>query len=560
MLKQIFLPEFFKNKRIYSQTIVSYYLEEKKVSAVKVLATRTQTIIKKADTKNFNLNNKKEYKDEIINSIKEISSSFGSYDQAFISIPTGIVILKELEIPFIEEDKIRMVLDYEIEDQLPFSIKEATIDFTITSQNNVEKKSKLLVAAVRNKDVEEILDIYKQADIDITKITLDLFSIFNLYNNIPEYKNNNIPCAIVDIGSNSTRIALIEDNILKVTRVIPKGISTIEKNITDETNLPLNKIEENLKLFGFGQSGDEKYDKSFEKHVINFFNDIQFTLNSFSLKLNMQKPLGKLIFTGSYSGIKNLSNYAKNVLQITSEIFDCKKIFSNTHVINQIDKTEINWNEYITVLGSTLPMDKLLHFNLRKGSLVGDENRLIFKQIFAVVSLVILVIFSVITIGSIRIYTLLKQIKEVEQKESDKIYSIFSKETKLAKNLPFKQLISRSEKILNEKLEIWGPFENQKLKTLLILEELTKIIDKKKFDVTIDSVKIYEDEEIAKVDVEGLFKAKTDSSENWKYFPELENAFKMSEYLEFCDPNAMSDNAKVEEGKIIFKATLKLKE
>ncbi|MBU4269568.1 pilus assembly protein PilM, partial [Candidatus Dependentiae bacterium] len=482
--------------------------------------------------------------------------------QAFISIPTGIVILKELEIPFLEEDKIRMVLDYEIEDQLPFSIKEATIDFTITSQNNVEKKSKLLVAAVRNKDVEEILDIYKQADIDITKITLDLFSIFNLYNNIPEYKNNNIPCAIVDIGSNSTRIALIEDNILKVTRVIPKGISTIEKNITDETNLPLNKIEENLKLFGFGQSGDEKYDKSFEKHVINFFNDIQFTLNSFSLKLNMQKPLGKLIFTGSYSGIKNLSNYAKNVLQISSEIFDCKKIFSNSHVINQTDKTEINWNEYITVLGSTLPMDKLLHFNLKKGSLIGDENRLIFKQIFAVVSLVVLVFFSIITIGSIRIYTLLNQIKEFEQKESAKIYTIFSKETKLAKNLPFKQLISRSEKILNEKLEIWGPFENQKLKTLLILEELTKIIDKKKFDVTIDSVKIYEDEEIAKVDVEGLFKAKTGSTENWQYFPELENAFKMSEYLEFCDPNAMSDNAKVEEdkGKIRFKATLKLKE
>lgn len=558
MLKDIFFPEFFKNKRVYSQKILSFYLEDTSVSCIKLTANRNNTIITKTIKKNFQFLNKNTSSVKIAN-IKKIKKEMGNFDQAYITILSKLIIFKELELPFIDSNKIRMVLDYEIEPKLPFSIEEAILDFMIIYQDKIKKRTKLLVAVARIKDITEILEIYNEAGIDPTKITLDLFSIFNIYTKIPEYSKSKGSTAIVDIGESSSRIALIENNTIKITRVITKGIDNIINNIQKDTNLTLNEIKKNINKFGLSISNNEKYDKALQKNAIAFFNEIQFSLNSFSLQLNLNKAIGKILFTGSYSNLKKLTIFCKKLLQIKSEIFDSKKIFDNKQFINKTGNSNIDWNKFIVPLGTAITSEKLLNFNLRRKSLSQNKSNLIRKQLKMAISLTILIFGAIFVIGAMQTYKLSNKINLLEANETKKLLSIIPKNSRIPKKISFIALINKAKKAISEKLEVWGPFEDQKLKPLYILEQLTTIMDRKKFDVTTELLSISEENKRVKIELEGIFRSKT-GSDHFKYFAELEKRFEDSKVFELWNRQEGIESRLEEDRGIRFSAKLKLKE
>ena len=154
-------------------------------------------------------------------------SSFSKYDQIRFASSSSIVTFKELTLPFLDIDKIRMVIAYEVEPKLPFSIQESIVDFVITDQDSTEKKSQVLVAAARIQDMKEIFDICELASIDPECITVDLFALYGLYLQIPTYKNLAGASTLVDIGSTTTSIAFLLDGKMRLVRTIAKGLQTI---------------------------------------------------------------------------------------------------------------------------------------------------------------------------------------------------------------------------------------------------------------------------------------------------------------------------------------------
>ena len=558
MIKKIFLPEFFKQKRVYSQTILGFSIEGQDISCIKVISGRSQNIIKKVLKEKILTQNKKEYNYQASLVIKKIIQNMGDFDQIYISVSASKVVFKEIELPFLDTDKIRMILDYEIESKLPFSIQDSVIDFIVTKQLIEEKKSQILVGAIRNQDIIDILNIYKQANVEPTKITIDLFSIYSLYQQIPEYKNIKNASTIIDLRSSSTRIVLLQDGHIKLTRVIPKGINTIAQNIANETNESVETIKEKIKNFGFLTTGNAEYDKAMQKYAISFFHDIQFTLNSFTLKLNLDKAISKILFTGPYSEIKQLTIFCKNLLQIPCEIFKCEKIFSNSNFINKTKKQIDGWNQYMVALGTTSPSIETSNFNLQRKKFEPKITNLLAKQLITGIGLIIVIFLALFINGSIQIHKLSNQIKKIEKTETTKLLKILPKNFK-SKKISFKSLINQANRLISEKLEMWGPFEKQQIEPLLILQELTKIIDKRRFDVRIDSVSITEEEEKAKIEIDGFFRSKT-GSDHFTFFAKLVKRFEDSKVLELWDVREEIDSRPEEDKGIIFNAKLKLKE
>ena len=559
MIKKIFLPEFFKQKRVYSQTILGFSIEDSNISCIKVVSGRSQNIIKKVLKEKIPTQNKKEYNYQASLAIKKIIQNMGDFDQIYISVSASKVVFKEIELPFLDIDKIRMILDYEIESKLPFSIQDSVVDFIVTKQLVEEKKSQILVGAIRNQDIIDLLNIYKQASIEPTKITIDLFSIYSLYQQIPEYKEIKNASTIIDLRSTSTRIILLQDGHIKLTRVIPKGINTIAQNIANEINETVESIEEKIKNFGFSTTDNTEYDKVMQKYAISFFHDIQFTLNSFTLKLNLDKAISKILFTGPYSEIKQLTIFCKNLLQIPCEIFKCEKIFSNSNFINKTKKQIDDWNQYMVALGITSPSIETLNFNLQRKKFEPKITNLLAKQLITGIGLVIIIFLALFINGSIQIHKLSSKIKEIEKTETTKLLKIFPKDFRLPKKISFRSLINKANRLITDKLEMWGPFEKQQVEPLLILQELTKIIDKKRFDVRIDSVSITEEEEKAKIEMDGFFRAKT-GSDHFTFFAKLVKRFEDSKVLELWDKREEIDSRTEEDKGIIFNVKLKLKE
>ena len=298
MIKEIFLPEKTKTRRLISKRIIGIALHEDHVSASQVYATSSTTTIENLLIEPIQAGAPDRIIDRTGTAITKVLQKLSKYDQIRISIPSSIVTFKELTLPFIDLEKIKMVIEYEVEPQLPFSIHDAIIDFVVTSQNIEEKKSHVLIAAVQKKDFLEIVDMYEHIEIDPDAVTIDLFATYGLYLQIPEYKNIKNGSAIVDIGKHSTSVAFIMNGQLRLIRNIGKGIDTIVDHICKDNNRPKEEILDQLEKYGMQKADDPLFNQSAQKHVTHFLNDIQFTLNSFSLKLNFYDEISKILITG----------------------------------------------------------------------------------------------------------------------------------------------------------------------------------------------------------------------------------------------------------------------
>ncbi|MCK4650771.1 pilus assembly protein PilM [Candidatus Babeliales bacterium] len=558
MIKNIFLPEKIGNFRIYSQKILGIYVLEKSVTCAQVHVKRNKNIIEKLIEEKIEEGTPETYIERTAQTIQKILSKVDKYDLIRVCIPASLIVFKELEVPFKDTSKIRMILDYEIESMLPFPIEEAVVDFIITKQSGKNGPTKILAAAIRNSDLENILKIYHEAKIEPNHISIDLFAIYSLYQQIPEYKNIKNVSVIIDLGSNTTHIAFLQDGALRLTRIIPRGIQNIAQKISNDVNIHIEDIKKNILDNGL----QTKKDKVYEKHFISFFHDIQFTLNSFLLKLNISKGINKILFTGKYSYLKDLSKFCNNLFQISCEVFSCEKLFENQYFKNKVKTIQFaNWSPYLFALGTALPSSEQYYFDLRKKIFLYPYQKLIKKQLITSLIIIFIMFTTIVTGGYLQTKKLSNKIKKIEEKEIKKLKKVFPKEFRFRKKITLPWLIKEVENLIKERLEIWAPFEIKPLDTnmLVILQELTNIIDKRQFDVMVETVSIVEKKEIPKIEVVGFFRSKT-GSDHYTYFAELEKKFNESKILKPWDEKDGIEPSLVEDKGIRFTAILKLVE
>ena len=127
------------------------------------------------------------YNERAIAAIKLVSEKLDPYDVVYSSLSSSLAIFKELKLPFLTYDKIKMVVQYEIEPLLPFAANDAVIDFIIPKAHPQEGSSEILVAAVQNQHIVSHLQLFQAAGIDPEIIFIDLFVLYELYKKMPSY-------------------------------------------------------------------------------------------------------------------------------------------------------------------------------------------------------------------------------------------------------------------------------------------------------------------------------------------------------------------------------------
>lgn len=560
MLLEIFLPEKIGRKRILAKRILGIALQEQAVYITQVHAKRSSTVVEALYKQTIEPGTDETIETRTADAIKKAVAQVKKFDRIRIAIPASMVLFKELELPFIDHEKIRMVLDYEVESMLPFDLNDAVIDFIITKVNHEKKTSQLLVAAIRNQDLQSVLDLYHQAGIDPEEVTIDLLSLYGLYQQIPEYTKLPHATAIIDLGAYSTRIAFLDNGELRLTRSLQRGMMTVFKAISDDLGVSIEHVMLKLSTMGLLGHGDDVFTRSAQKHVINFLNDIQFTLNSFSLKLNFYDGVSKLLFFYNTEQIKDLMLFSTDTLQIPCEVFDGKKIFGNAAIKNKLKQKLDNWAPYSLSLGTSIPSVQQDLFNLRRKGFSFVYKDLLTKQLIAAAIGAFALILCVSVNGYLDIRSLEKEATKRELVEINRIKNsgIFTKNA-FPKKPVLQNLVRETQKLAQDKQSLWEPFVQSKIHPLEILLELTQIINKKQFDATINSVDfvIDKNKQMPIIEVSGYFKSKTGSDHFIHFTKEFENRFKDSILLKLIDD---IDTRQAEENGVKFTAKLTLHE
>ena len=463
MIKNILLPEKISGYYIFPERIIGFEIEKTQVNAIQVYISEKQKItIEKflqqpldvLDSENLT------HEEKITNSIKTILSKTDKYNSIHLTLPGYLVIFKELILPFIDLDKIRMVLDFEIESILPFDIQEAVTDFIVTGQDVKNKKTTILVAIARKKDIIELLAPFKNAGLEVKCVIVDIVGLYNIYQSLPQYKNIKEDVVIIDIEQSYTIMAYIQDNQLKIIRAFQQGTLNLAKKIASMTNIEKNKALEYLIRFGLESNDNKEYNDAVSKSLIELTDNMQFTLDSFKTQLPLFTEKKKIILTGQGSEINGLSEYLTNRLKIECEILNVNSLMQNKNIIIKEKKLP---NSFVLSLAAAAGNDLNTtnqDFNLLRKNLEIIDYSLLKKQV--ITSLILIFIIFVLLIGYNNIQTN-KIKKEINISRSQVVTALKNTfditDPATLKDLP--ALIQTANSKVSEEESIWFSFSLQ---------------------------------------------------------------------------------------------------
>jgi Tfp pilus assembly protein PilN len=93
-----------------------------------------------------------------------------------VSLPAVLFSCRNVQIPFSNPKKIRMVLPFEIEPSLPFPAEELAIDFSVIGPGTTPGQTEVLAAAIDKTRLASVLGALSAVNIDPERVTLSGFS------------------------------------------------------------------------------------------------------------------------------------------------------------------------------------------------------------------------------------------------------------------------------------------------------------------------------------------------------------------------------------------------
>ncbi len=127
-------------------------------------------------------------------------------------------IIREIIVPFTKDEHIRKTIHSEAEDHFQtFDIDDVQLEFYKLEE--LEDKSRVLIAAVKNNAIQERLNVLKEGGVDPISLDLDAAALFNAFALTPTFDPDR-STLLIDMGATSSKVLLVEKGQLKKIRSI----------------------------------------------------------------------------------------------------------------------------------------------------------------------------------------------------------------------------------------------------------------------------------------------------------------------------------------------------
>ncbi len=473
MIADIFLPEKIGSYYLLAKRIVGFDINKTHIYATQLFFSGNAIVAEKFLQEPIDTDASIPYAQRVSNTLKKLSTQLDNVDEIRTSISSSIALFKELTLPFTDRDSIELVLNFELEPLLPFSLANAFINFIITKKNPEAKQTTVLVAAVQKNYVIEQINYFTTAGLKPTAVTVDMFDVYGLYKAIPSYSQKKNGVVLIDISLYTTTLAYIIDGQLKLIRTLSKGTAQVAKIIGQELSIPNGDALEQVIRFGLENNDNPNYTKAAHKAYINFFQEIQFTLQSFISQLGTEYTITEIFLLGNGAEINQLPTSMTEILGIPCLLFDSNELLKY-HVLSLKNIQRIPHSHYIS-LSTAFKNPQTEDFNLADKELRSSSVAVMNWQLLTslVLTMVILIVLGINTFMQTKKFE-----HVVTSMEREIIVSLQERQLTDAKNLT--QALDDAQEKVSKEEEIWFAFSRQsRFSFLKALQELSTSIDKK---------------------------------------------------------------------------------
>ncbi|MFH2137158.1 MAG: type IV pilus assembly protein PilM [Candidatus Omnitrophota bacterium] len=279
-----------------------------------------------------------------------ILKKFLSKEKVLKNIKTGISIagqaafVRLVDIPVTAPKKLRQIVLYETQQQIPFPIKDVVWDFQICGKDN--NQLSVLLAAVKKELITSILDITEECGLDVEFVDVSNLSV---YNSVQYFSRNLQNTLILDCGAKTTNIIVVDSQKIW-TRSLPIGGEDITEAIASSLNMDritaerIKKEKGKILMLYYGKENYEseeegKIAETITNVLTDLTNEIVNTLNFYRSQADSPMDFRKVLLTGGVSKLENIDKFFENSLSIPAEKVDFFSVL-NVHPDVDVQKNE----------------------------------------------------------------------------------------------------------------------------------------------------------------------------------------------------------------------------
>jgi len=496
MIKDIFVPSNIGSYYIFDKRVLAFEVNSNYVQASLIHYSRNKIVVE--NTMSITLQDKNSI--SVINAIKKIATSIGRYDEVVTSLTSSAVVFKELTLPFIGREKINMIIRFEVEPLLPFTLQEAVIDFIVTDENSEKSQSTVLVAAVKQIDLSGYVDLFEKAGIALSNVTLDVFALYDFYRHDMYLSQAHASIILIDFTFDVMRIIYIQKGILKSVRLVPHGLADLMEEVDEDASLSNNDyIQE------FLHKDSALSPKILEKLVLSFSKQIAMSISFFQKQIKNFIPPVKIACFGPGTTIEGFVQAAQQENQVTIELLDIKKILLKKGVSfhKKVKVDGLHGASVIVALSASRNSD--INFLSTQQSL--QSSALLYKQ------MVVAIILSTLSIVGFYFYSHYQL--QIWERAYNRSKNEMIKTVKEQMNLDIKSskrvsdIVTQAQSQLAQAKKVCFSFSQSNKSFLLYLQQLCSKIDRQAIGLDLKKISIKDKEVILQGKVKGYDELQT---------------------------------------------------
>ncbi len=236
-----------------------------------------------------------------------------------MSIPLRSSLLTIIELPDIHANKLNKVVPIEARKYVPVPITEVLLDWwVIPKQANAgttEKKTlEVLIAAIHKETIAERQEIGKLLGVPPLFLEIETFSAIRSV-----FSGELTPTVILDIGAGTTKMAIIDYGIVRLSHTISKGSQDITIALSRALGVDFTKAEEIKRSVGLVERVEDGRLTGIMNTIVDYtFSEVNKILAIYQAK--QRRAVSKITLIGNGALLKGLLGVAEKSFEMPVEI------------------------------------------------------------------------------------------------------------------------------------------------------------------------------------------------------------------------------------------------
>lgn len=232
-----------------------------------------------------------------------------------IGLPSSKTFTTVIDVPSLSDRELHSTIKYQIDRYIPMSIEEAKVDWAVLGQSlHDPTQQEVLLASTANAYAEERMEFVEALGFNVVAAEPDPIAMIRSL--LPVGVND--ARMIIDMGEQSTDLAITYGDTPRLVRTIPTGLRTLVKAVTQNLNVQEDQARQFILKFGLATDRLEgQVYRALEGVLDGFAAELTKSIKFFQTRYP-NTPVGGIMLSGYSSVVPRFGDYISSRTSIGS--------------------------------------------------------------------------------------------------------------------------------------------------------------------------------------------------------------------------------------------------